>query len=98
MGGRVVVRNQVIWYLTRKLVEDWAIDDEQYLVEISGEPGVRARFRMTPPEHWTNNDWESMTALPAVSAAFNVKAAKPGVLGLKDMGLVCAPAGTWLRG
>ena len=97
MNGKTVVQNKVIWYLTKKLAEGWAIDDDQYHIVITGEPGVNAKFRMTPPPHWTNNDWESMTALPAVSAAFDVKAAKPGVLGLKDVGLTCAPAGAWLK-
>jgi 2,4-diaminopentanoate dehydrogenase len=96
--GQVRVRNQVIWYLTRKLAEGWDIDDDQYLVEISGEPNLKARLRMTPPEHWTNNDWESMTALPAVSAVPSIKAARPGVLTLADIGLICAPAGAWARG
>ena len=98
MRGQVVVRNQVVWYLTKKLAEGWEIDDDQYHVVISGEPGVDARFRMTPPAHWTNADWDSITALPAVSAACDIKAARPGVLGLKDVGLPCAPAGAWLRG
>lgn len=96
VNGKTVVRNRIIWYLTRKLNEGWEIDDDQYHLEITGEPGVNARIRMTPPPHWTNNDWESMTALPAVSAAFNVKAARAGVLDLADAGLVCAPAGVWL--
>jgi 2,4-diaminopentanoate dehydrogenase len=96
MRGQIVVQNKVVWYLTKKLAEGWQIDDDQYHIVITGEPGVNAKFRMTPPPHWTNNDWESMTALPAVSAAFDVKAAPPGVLGLKDVGLICAPAGVWL--
>jgi hypothetical protein len=95
--GQTVVRNEVVWYLTKKLNEGWAIDDDQYHVVISGEPGLDARFRITPPAHWTHNDWESLTALPAVSAALDVKAARPGVLGLKDAGLTCAPAGLWFR-
>jgi hypothetical protein len=94
--GQTVLRNQVVWYLTRKLAEGWAIDDDHYHVVISGEPGVDARFRILPPAHWTNNDWESITALPAVSAAFDVRRARPGVLGIKDAGLTCAPAGLWL--
>jgi len=93
--GQVVVRNQVVWHLTKNLAEGWEIDADQYHVVIDGEPGVNARFRMTAPPHWTNSDWDSMTALPAVSAAFDVKAARPGVLGLKDVGLTCAPAGAW---
>lgn len=94
--GQTVVRNQVVWYLTTKLNEGWEIDADQYHVVISGEPELSARFRITPPAHWAHNDWESLTALPAVSAAWDVKAARPGVLGLKDVGLTCAPAGLWL--
>ncbi len=97
MGGKTVVRNQVVWYLTRKLAEGWAIDDDHYHVVITGEPDLDARFRMTAPPHWTNHDWDSMTALPAVSAALDIKAARAGVLGLKDVGLVCAPAGDWMK-
>ena len=39
-----------------------------------------------------------MTALPAVSALFDIRNARPGVLGLRDVGLPHAPAGVWLRG
>jgi len=38
-----------------------------------------------------------MTALPAVSALFDIKAARPGVLGIRDVGLPHAPAGVWAR-
>ena len=36
-----------------------------------------------------------MTALPAVNALFQIKEARPGVLGLLDVGLPHAPAGLW---
>jgi len=94
--GQIVVRNQVVWYLTKNLAENWEIDADQYHVVIDGEPDLNVRFRMTPPPHWTNHDWDSMTALPAVSAAIDIKAARPGILTLKDVGLTCAPAGAWL--
>jgi hypothetical protein len=35
--------------------------------------------------------------MPAVNAAFDVKAARAGVLTLKDVGLPSAPVGPWLR-
>ena len=80
---------------TTDLAEGWAIDADQYHLVVKGDPSIDTRIRFTPPEHWKNHDWDTMTALPAVSAAFDVKAARPGVLGLKDVGLPTAPAGVW---
>ncbi|CAN7558099.1 hypothetical protein LJR219_004026 [Phenylobacterium sp. LjRoot219] len=96
VGGQTVVQIKVIWYLTKDLAEGWEIDADQYHLVIKGEPNIDTRIRFTPPEHWGNHDWDTMTALPAVSAAFDVKAARPGVLGLRDVGLPYAPAGVWL--
>lgn len=94
-GGETVVTLTVVWYLTRRLAEGWAIDDDQYHIAITGDPSLDTRIRVTPPDHWRNHDWDIMTALPAVSALFDVKAARPGVLGLRDVGLPYAPAGAW---
>jgi hypothetical protein len=96
IGGEVRVNLTIVWYLTEKLAEGWTIDKDQYHIVIDGEPGVDTRIRFTPPAHWQNHDWDIMTALPAVSAAFDVKRARPGVLGLRDVGLPVAPMGTWL--
>jgi hypothetical protein len=98
VGGETVVQIKVVWYLTTDLAEGWEIDADQYHLVIKGDPSIDTRIRFTPPEHWGNHDWDTMTALPAVSAAFDVKAARPGVLGLKDVGLPAAPAGVWKRG
>lgn len=96
VGGRTVINLTVVWYLTKKLSEGWEIDEDQYHVVIRGEPHVDTRIRFTPPEHWGNHEWDIMTAMPAVSALFDIKAARPGVLGLRDVGLPYAPAGVWL--
>lgn len=96
LGGRTVMNLTVVWYLTKRLAEGWAIDEDQYHLVIEGEPHVDTRIRFTPPPHWQNHDWDTMTALPAVSALFDIKAARPGVLGLRDVGLPHAPAGIWL--
>lgn len=96
IGGRTVVNLTVVWYLTKKLAEGWDIDEDQYHLVVEGEPRVDTRIRFTPPGHWTNHDWDTMTALPAVSALFDIKAARPGVLGLRDVGLPYAPAGMWV--
>ena len=98
VGGKTIVNLTVVWYLTTRLAEGWAIDADQYHIVINGEPNVDTRIRFTPPGHWKNHDWDTMTALPAVSAAFDVKAARAGVLGLRDVGLPYAPVGAWMKG
>jgi 2,4-diaminopentanoate dehydrogenase len=96
VGGRVVVSNRIAWYLTTKLNQGWTFDDDHYHVTIKGEPDVDTRIRFIAPEHWGNHEWDTITAMPAVNAVFDVHAAPPGVLGLKDVGLPLAPAGVWL--
>ncbi len=94
--GRTVINLTVVWYLTKKLTEGWAIDDDHYHFVIRGDPGIDARLRIKPPEHWHNHDWDTTTALPAVNALFQIKAARSGILGLRDVGLPHAPVGVWL--
>jgi hypothetical protein len=94
--GKTVLVSNVAWYLTKKLNGDWVFDDDHYKVMVEGEPGIDTRIRFLPPEHWGNHEWDTMTAMPAVSAAVNVAAAPAGILTLKDVGLPCAPAGIWL--
>jgi hypothetical protein len=95
VGGKTVINLTVVWYLTKHLAEGWDIDEDQYHLTIVGEPNIDTRIRFSPPAHWTNHDWDTMTALPAVSALLDIKAARPGVLGLRDVGLPYAPAGAW---
>lgn len=95
VGGKTVVQSRIAWYLTRKLAEAWEFDDDQYHLVITGEPSLNIKIRFIPPDHWGNHEWDTMTAMPAVNAAGNVKAARPGVLTLRDVGLVVAPAGLW---
>jgi hypothetical protein len=98
VNGKTVLQSNVAWYLTKKLNEGWEFDDDHYHVVIKGEPDVDARIRFIPPETWGNHEWDTMTAMPAVSAALDVAAAPAGILTLKDVGLTCAPAGVWLKG
>jgi 2,4-diaminopentanoate dehydrogenase len=93
-----VLVSNVAWYLTKKLNGNWEFDDDHYHIVIEGEPEIQSRIRFVPPEHCGNHEWDTMTAMPAVSAAFNVAAAPAGILTLNDVGLPCAPAGVWLRG
>jgi len=95
VNGKTVVSIRVIWYLTRHLNEDWALNDDHYHLVIDGEPGIDTRVRFIPGENWSNSDWDTMTAMPAVSAALNVHEAPAGILSLQDAGLVCPPVGLW---
>jgi len=97
VNGRTVIKLTVVWYLTKKLTEGWELDDDHYHILVQGEPGVDMRMRFIAPEHWDNHEWDTMTALPAVNALLDIKAARPGILGLKDVGLTVAPAGSWPR-
>jgi len=94
--GKTVLQSNVAWYLTKHLNEGWEFDDDHYHIVIKGEPDVDARIRFIPPESWGNHEWDTMTAMPAVSAALDVAAAPAGILSLKDVGLPSAPAGIWL--
>lgn len=95
--GRTVIRNQVVWYMTKDLIEDWELDQNNYLVDIVGEPGLELRVRVTTPKHWSHLDHAYVTAMPAVSSALKVYAARPGILGLEGAGLPAAPVGVWPR-
>lgn len=93
--GRTVLQYKVTWYLTKHLNEGWEFSDDQHHFVVRGEPEVNVRLRFIPPKSWGHHEWDTMTALPAVNAAFEVQAAPPGILTLKDVGLVGAPAGLW---
>jgi len=95
VDGKVRVNLTVVWYLTENLAEGWEIDKDQYHFTIDGDPGLDVRMRIKPPAHWGNHDWDTTTALPAVNALFDIRRARPGVLGLRDVGLPYAPAGLW---
>lgn len=97
INGKTAVNITVIWYLTKKLAEGWDIDEDQYRLTVEGEPSIDMRMRLIPADHWKNHDWDIMTALPAVSAVPQIKAARAGVLGLLDVGLPVAPMGEWIR-
>jgi hypothetical protein len=97
IGGRTVLQFKLTWYLTRHLNEGWEFSDDQYHLLVKGEPDVNTRIRFIPPQHWGHHEWDTMTAMPAVNAVFDVHTATPGILGLKDVGLTGAPAGLWPR-
>lgn len=96
--GEVRVEVTVLWYLTPHLQEEWEIFPEHYRLEVRGEPGVELRLAFHPPAHWGHEEWDTMTALPAVNALPDLCRARPGILGLRDLPPTTAPAGLWLAG
>lgn len=96
VGGRSVIRQRVVWYMTRDLAEGWELDADNYLIDVKGEPDVRLRVAVTTPKSWGHLEHAFCTAMPAVSAVCQVHAARPGILGLTDIGPAVAPAGLWL--
>lgn len=97
VNGNTVVQTRVAWYLTKDLNEGWEFSEEEYHLVVEGDPGSETRIKFQPPAYWDKSDWEIITAMPAVNAIFNVKAAPPGIVSLRDLGLNCAPAGIWNR-
>lgn len=98
VNGETVVNSTVVWYLTKELAEGWDLASEHYHIVVRGDPGINATMQIMPPDHWINHDWDTTTAMPAVNALFQIKEARPGILGLRDVGLPHAPVGTWLAG
>lgn len=86
-GATERIRVSVAWYLTDQLIEGWQFDKEHYHLRVEGDPGINCRIEFEAPD-WKDSDWSVLTALPAVNAAAKVVAARPGILGLDDVGLV----------
>jgi hypothetical protein len=81
------------WKMGWSMEPDWPLR-HGYFVEIDGEPKVRSRFQILPPDEWSEPDYMGlgmiMTALPAVNAIPAVCAAEPGIVGYSDLPLVTA--------
>ena len=98
VNGKTVVRTQVTWWMSKTVAEGWDISDDEYHLVVKGEPGIDIRLRFdNPKESSDGNIWDpnAMTAMPTVNALFQLKNARPGVLGILDMGLPHAPVGLW---
>ena len=96
--GRTVARAQVTWYLTKKLAEGWEIDSDEYHLVVVGGPSVDLRMHFTDPAPSPiDGPWDptGTTSYATVNAVAQIKAARPGVLTLHDIGLPYAPAGDW---
>ncbi|MDR2858571.1 MAG: hypothetical protein LBV50_12110 [Novosphingobium sp.] len=96
--GRTVARAQITWYLTRKLAEGWDIDSDEYHLVVEGAPNVDLRMHFSDPAPSpVDGPWDTTgtTSCATINAIRQIKAARPGVLTLHDIGLPHAPAGDW---
>jgi len=97
-NGRTVARAQITWYLTRKVAEGWDIDSDEYHLIVEGAPSIDMRLHFTDPAPSpVDGAWDptATTAYATINAIAQIKAARPGVLTLHDIGLPYAPAGAW---
>jgi len=93
--GKTRVRAQVTWYLTTKLAEGWEIQKDEYHLVVEGAPRIDMHMHFTDPAPDADGPWDptGTTSYATVNAIAQIKAAKPGVLTLHDIGLPYAPAG-----
>jgi hypothetical protein len=96
IGGRTVLELKTKWRKGRTLDPDWSIE-HAYLVDVVGQPSVRARVEILPPEHFVATSMQDYmvlgmigTAMPAVQAIPAVVAASPGVVTYAELPLVTA--------
>jgi hypothetical protein len=97
--GRTVARAQITWYLTKKLAEGWDIDSDEYHLVVEGVPEVDLRMHFKYPGASSPTEAADYstgtTSFATINAIKQIKAARPGVLTLHDIGLPHAPAGDW---
>jgi 2,4-diaminopentanoate dehydrogenase len=90
---RRVIECSFRWKMGWAMEPDWPLR-HGYFVEIDGQPKVRSRFQILPPDEWSEPDYMGlgmiMTAMPAVNAIAAVCAAEPGIAGYADLPLITA--------
>jgi len=91
--GETRVRAQITWYLTKKIAEDWNIDDKEYHLVVDGAPGIDLHMHFTsPPASPVDGPWDTTgtTSYATINAISQIIAAKPGVLTLATLSAISA--------
>ncbi len=92
-ADRHVIECSYRWKMGWAMEPDWPLR-HGYFVEVDGEPKVRSRFQILPPDDWSEPGYMGlgmiMTAMPAVNAIAAVCAAAPGIATYRDLPLVTA--------
>ena len=90
---RRVIECCVQWKMGWAMEPDWPLR-HGYFVEIDGQPKVRSRLQILPPDEWSEPDYMGlgmiMTAMPAVNAIPAVCAAAPGIVTYSELPLITA--------
>jgi hypothetical protein len=90
---RAVIELRVIWKMGEGMEPEWPLR-HGYFIEVDGEPKVRSRFQIMPPDDWDEPSFDGlgmiMTAMPAVNAIPPVCAAPPGIVRATDVPVVTA--------
>lgn len=82
--GKGVIDLQLVWRLGYSMTPDWPV--EGYVIEIEGDPNIRAHFHATNDTSGGGNP----TAMNAVHAIPAVCAARPGIVTAAELPLITA--------
>ena len=95
VGDQVVVALNVRWRKGQTLEPDWKIDQDGWVIQISGRPTVTATVGFLPAPDFEAETMEDfmvlghiMTAMPPINAIPAVVAAGPGIVTYNDLPLV----------
>lgn len=84
VAGVSVIDLQLIWRIGYAMTPDWKV--EGYVIEIEGNPGLRANFRTTgdPTSGGLTTAMNAVNAIPAVCGA------RPGIVTVNDLPVISA--------
>lgn len=92
LAGKTVVEINVRWRKGQTLEPDWKIDQDGWVLEVSGRPTVKNVISFAPPPDFEATTLEEfmvlghiMTAMPVVNAIPAVVAAQPGIVTYTDL-------------
>ncbi len=84
-GGKPVIEFSLLWRLGDAMEPDWAVHDG-HQVEIRGVPGIKLSLTYDHPAD--PDDFNAITANPAVNAIPAVVQARPGIITVDELPLV----------
>ena len=95
VGGKPVVEINLRWRKGQTLEPNWQIDQDGWVIEVSGRPTVTMKVGFLPPPDFEATTLEEfmvlghiMTATPPLNAIPAVVAAAPGIVTYTDLPLI----------
>lgn len=96
VDDRVVIDLRVMWRKGTTLEPDWKVE-HGYVVEVKGQPNVRTKLTISPPEGFVATSMIDymvlgmiITSLPAINAIPAVCDARPGIVTYVDLPLIAS--------